>query len=62
VLDVLKLPVSREFALDLIDDKKLDAARGTARDLKASALSTLLLAFTIISLGIAVTSFVRQFT
>ena len=62
VLDVLKLPVSREFALALIDDKKLDAARSTARDLKASALSTLLLAFTIISLTIAVTSFVRQFT
>ena len=62
VLDVLKLPVSREFALALIDDKKLDAARATARDLKASALSTLLLAFTIISLSIAVTSFVRQFT
>ena len=62
VLDVLKLPVSREFALALIDDKKLDAARATARDLKASALSTLLLAFTIISLSIAITSFVRQFT
>ena len=61
VLDVLKLPVSREFALALIDDKKLDAARSTARDLKASALSTLLLAFTIISLTIAVTSFLRQF-
>ena len=61
VLDVLKLPVSREFALALIDDKKLDAARGTARDLKASALSTLLLAFTIISLTIGITSFVRQF-
>jgi hypothetical protein len=62
VLDVLKLPVSRGFALALIDDKKLDAARATARDLKASALSTLLLAFTIISLSIAITSFVRQFT
>jgi hypothetical protein len=62
VLDVLKLPVSREFALALIDEKKLDAARSTARDLKASALSTLLLAFTIISLTIGITSFVRQFT
>jgi hypothetical protein len=62
VLDVLKLPVSREFALALIDDKKLDAARNTARDLKASALSTLLLAFTIISLSLAITSFIRQFT
>jgi hypothetical protein len=62
VLDVLKLPVSREFALALIDDKKLDAARATARDLKASALSTLLLAFTIISLSLAITSFIRQFT
>jgi hypothetical protein len=62
VLDVLKLPVSREFALALIDDKKLDAARATARDLKASALSTLLLTFTIISLSLAITSFIRQFT
>jgi hypothetical protein len=62
VLDVLKLPVSREFALDLIDDKKLDAARNTARDLKASALSTLLLVFTVTSLTLAITSFIRQFT
>jgi hypothetical protein len=62
VLDVLKLPVSREFALALIDDKKLDAARGTARDLKASALSTLLLAFTVISFAIGITTFVLRFT
>jgi hypothetical protein len=61
VLDVLKLPVSREFALALIDDKKLDAARSTTRDMKASALSTLLLAFTIISLAIGITSFVLKF-
>jgi hypothetical protein len=61
VLDVLKLPVAREFALALIDDKKLDAARQTARDLQASALSTVLFAFTIVGLLFTVVSFVRQF-
>jgi len=61
VLDVLRLPVSREFALALIDDKKLDAARQTTRDLQASALSVVLLAFTIVGLLIAVISFVRGF-
>ena len=62
VLDVLKLPVSREFALALIDGKKLDAARETTRGLQASALSIVLLTFTIVGLLIAITSFVRQFT
>lgn len=61
VLDVLKLPVAREFALALIDDKKLDAARQTARDLQASALTMVLLTFTIVGLLITVISFVRQF-
>jgi hypothetical protein len=61
VLDVLKLPVAREFALALIDDKKLDAARQTARDLQASALSTVLFAFTIVGLLFTVVSFIRQF-
>jgi hypothetical protein len=61
VLDVLKLPVSRGFALALMDDKKLDAARQTTRDLQVSALNIVLLTFTIVGLLIAVISFVRQF-
>jgi hypothetical protein len=61
VLDVLKLPVSREFALALIDNKKLDAARETTRDLQVSALNFVLLTFTIVGLLIAVISFVREF-
>jgi hypothetical protein len=61
VLDVLKLPVARDLALALIDDRKLDAARQTARDLQASALSIVLLTFTIVGLFITVFSFVRQF-
>jgi hypothetical protein len=62
VLDVLKLPVARDLVLALIDDRKLDAVRQTARDLQASALSVVLFAFTIVGLVFTVTSFIRQFT